>query len=237
TLGTSAISIGAVQSSLAGDKSCGRVLGRLSARWPRTQIYNNSAAAEAVRDSGGLFVPWRISVVRNGVDLKQFRKFPLPNKSRVRILGVGSLFEVKRWDRLLKAALDLKTMDLDFEVEIAGGGPLRDSLQQLAQDLGVTDLVKFTGHTDDVPSLLAGSTFLVHTSDIEGCPNVVLEAMACARAVVATNVGDIPGVVDNGRTGFIVGCDDHTQLVECLATLIVNRDLCHKMGEAGRNKA
>jgi len=237
TLGTSALAIGAVRSSLECEKSCGLMLGILSARWPRTQIYNNLAAAQTARNHGGLFVPRRISVVRNGIDLKQFQKFPLTSNGRARILGIGSLFELKRWDRLLKAALDLKTMGLDFEVEIVGGGPLRDSLQQLAQDLGVMDVVKFTGHADDVPSLLASSTFLVHTSDIEGCPNVVMEAMACARAVVATNVGDIPLIVDNGKTGFIVGCADHAQLVECLATLIANRDLCNKMGEAGRTKA
>ena len=65
-------------------------------------------------------------------------------------------------------------------------------LTQQAQALGVADCVEFMGHRDDIPDLLAHATFLVHTSDSEGCPNVVMEAMACGRAVVATDVGDTP---------------------------------------------
>ena len=110
-------------------------------------------------------------------------------------------------------------------------------MEQQARDLGIADRVKFRGHTDNVQNLLADSTFLAHTSDIEGCPNVVMEAMACGRAVVATNVGDIPFLIEEGRTGFIVDCRDDSKLVDRLATLISNRKLCDDMGQAGRVKA
>jgi glycosyltransferase involved in cell wall biosynthesis len=80
---------------------------------------------------------------------------------------------------------------------------------------------------------MATSTFLAHTSDVEGCPNVVMEAMACERAVVAMAAGDIPSLVEDGKTGFVVPRGDDAQFVERLVTLIINRELCRQMGEAG----
>jgi glycosyltransferase involved in cell wall biosynthesis len=122
-------------------------------------------------------------------------------------------------------------------VRIVGAGPLRESLQQQAQAFSVADCVEFMGHRDDIPDLLAHATFLVHTSDSEGCPNVVMEAMACGRAVVATGVGDTPSIVEHQKTGFVVPCGDDAALVERMAMLITDRELCRRMGEVGRLKA
>jgi glycosyltransferase involved in cell wall biosynthesis len=238
TLGMKTIAVGTVRSNFTNDKkSCGFLLGSLSARWPHTQIYNNFAGAEKARQSQSLFAPRRVFVVRNGLDLEQFRRVPLSPNGQVRIVGVGSLLQIKRWDRLLTAALNLKKKGLDFVVEIAGGGPLRESLEQQARDLGVADRVRLIGHTDDIPGLIASSTLLAHTSDIEGCPNVVMEAMACGRAVVATDAGDIPSLVEDGKAGFVVRRGDEEALADRMAKLITDHDLCRRMGEAGRATA
>jgi glycosyltransferase involved in cell wall biosynthesis len=237
-LGTKAIPIGSLRSDLTFDqKGSGPLLGRLSARWPREQICNSFMAAKTARRAHSPFASRYLSVVRNGVDLQSFAKAPLPILGPVRIVGVGSLIPVKRWDRFLRVALNLKKRDIDFLMQIAGGGPLRESLERQARDLEMTDRVKFIGHADDIPGLMAMSTFLAHTSDVEGCPNVVMEAMACGRAVVAMAAGDIPSLVENGKTGFVVPRGDDAQFVERLATLITNRELCRQMGEAGRVKA
>ncbi len=237
-LGTKAVAIGALRSDfLEAVRENGRWLGRLSARWPRTQIFNSFAAAEIARRSKSPFTPGQLYVVRNGIDLQHFRAIPLSTTGQACILGVGSLLPVKRWDRLFEAALSLKRRGFDFLVRLVGDGPLRASLTQQAQALGVADCVEFMGHRDHIPGLLAHATFLVHTSDSEGCPNVVMEAMACGRAVVATDVGDTPAVVDHQQTGFVVRRGDDAALVEHIATLIADRELCRRMGEAGRLKA
>jgi len=176
-------------------------------------------------------------VVRNGLDLRRFCMAPLPTAGRIRILGVGSLLPVKRWDRLLSAAVELKRRGFNCLVQIAGDGPLRGSLEHQAQELDVTGHVEFVGHSNNIPELLANATFLVHSSESEGCPNVVMEAMACGRAVVATDVGDVPDLVEDGKTGFVVRCRDDAMLVERMVKLITDRDLCRRMGEAGRAKA
>jgi glycosyltransferase involved in cell wall biosynthesis len=237
-LGTQTIAVGAVRSDLRNDRrACGFVLGRLSARWPAAQIYNNSSSMEKAQRLHSFFAPERIFIVRNGLDLTQFPNVPISKNGQIRILGVGSLLQIKRWDRLLTATKLLKGEGLDFLVQIAGAGPLRDSLEKQAQALEISEQVRFSGHEENIPGLLAASTLLAHTSDVEGCPNVVMEAMACGRPVVATDAGDTRYLIDEGQTGFVVRRGDDAQLVERLATLIRNRDLCRLMGEAGRIKA
>jgi len=114
---------------------------------------------------------------------------------------------------------------------------LRELLEQQARELGVTDCVAFLGYTDNVADVLAHARFLVHTSDSEGCPNAVMEAMACGRAVVATDVGDVPSLVEDDKTGFVVPREDEATLLARMVTLLTNPDLCRRMGEAGRAKA
>ena len=163
--GTNSIAIGSLRSDFVYDrKVSGFLLSRLSSRWPSMQIYNNQTAAERDRAVGGLFVPRQIFVVRNGVDLHLFRKVPLSMNGRVHISGVGTLLHVKRWDRLLRAASNLKKRGLDFQVEICGAGPLRERLEQEAETLGVMDRVAFIDHTDDVIEVLARSPLALAVS-------------------------------------------------------------------------
>jgi glycosyltransferase involved in cell wall biosynthesis len=236
--GTRAIAVGSVRGDFTLDKKeSGPLLGRLSARWPRGQICNSSSAAETCRLSRSFFVPKQSSVVRNGLDLEQFRSAPPVVGRRIRIVGVGSLLPVKRWDRLLRAAVALKRTGVDCLIQIAGDGRLRGLLEQQARELGITDCLEFIGYTENIPCLLANATFLAHTSDSEGRPNVVMEAMACGRAVVATDAGDIPSLVADGKTGFVVPRGDEATLLARMVTLITDHDLCRRMGEAGRAKA
>jgi glycosyltransferase involved in cell wall biosynthesis len=236
--GTKVIAIGSVRSDfLPAKKGCGILLGKLSARWPRSQIFNSFAAAESARCTSAFFSPGQLFVVRNGVNLQAYRMSLLPREGRVCIVGVGSLFPVKRWDRLLLAGLELKKRGYDALIRIAGDGPLRSWLQQQARDLGLEDLIKFIGEVDDIPKFVSNASFLVHTSDSEGCPNVIMEAQACGRAVVAMDAGDISKLVEDGRTGFVVQPGDDDTLVERMSRLIADQDLCRAMGEAGRSKA
>src|SRR5262249_53479993 len=157
-----------------------------NARWPRAQTFNSWAAVQSTYNRKNLFLPKQCLVVRNGLDLDSFRYVALPSVRKIHILGIGSLFEVKRWDRLILAAHALKEERFDFVVRVVGDGPLRGSLKRQVQGLGLTEYVEFVGHVDDIPRMLAQSAFLVHTSDKEGCPNAIMEAMGCGRAVVAT---------------------------------------------------
>ena len=236
--GTQSVAFGSIRCDFTSEvKDTGPLLGRLSARWPRDQISNSSLAAETVRRWQSPFVPRRLFVVRNGLDLEQFRSAPLTARGKIRIVGVGSLEPRKRWERLLRAARELQRREYDFAVQIVGDGPLHGSLKHQAHSLGVADRVEFIGYSENIPSLLTNATFLVHTSDSEGSPNVVMEAMASGRAVVATDAGDVPTLVEDGKTGFVVPRGDEATLLARMVTLMTDYDLCRRMGEAGRAKA
>jgi glycosyltransferase involved in cell wall biosynthesis len=97
--------------------------------------------------------------------------------------------------------------------------------------------VALLGHSDDIPKLLAESSCLAHTADIEGCPNAVIEAMASTRAVVSTAVGDVPDLVENDVSGFVVPREDEVLFAERLGQLLSDRALCQRMGENARQRA
>jgi len=153
------------------------------------------------------------------------------------VLGVGYLLPVKRWDLLLCAAEELKRNGCDCRVRIAGDGPLEEALQDQIRELGLADRVELKGHVDDIPGLLANSAFLVHTAESEGCPNAVMEAMACGRAVIAAEVGDVPRLVEDGRTGYVIPQGNPSLLAKRMMQLITDQRLCRRMGEEGRIKA
>jgi glycosyltransferase involved in cell wall biosynthesis len=120
------------------------------------------------------------------------------------------------------------------KVRIAGDGPERERLERQAYDLGISEYVEFLGVTVDVPGLLEKSRFLVHASDTEGCPNAVMEAMACGRPVVATDAGDVSLLVEDGKTGFVVRRGDEETFGQRVIQLMLDEELCHRMGVAAR---
>jgi len=232
------VAVGSVRSDFLWAKTeTGPCLGRLSAYYPRHQIFNSYSAAQTVSAMRSPFVPRHFFVVRNSIDFEHFHDLPLQTNGPACILGVGYLLPIKRWERLLLAAQALKLQGLNCLIRIAGDGPLRNDLEDKSRALGLAPSVTFLGHIDKIHDLLAEATFLVHTADSEGCPNAVMEAMACGRAVVATDAGDIPMLVENGKSGFVVGHHDKAALVERMATLISDRELCRSMGQLARAKA
>ena len=231
-----AIPIGSVRSNFILDRQkTGKVFGRLCGRWPSAQIFNSVTAEQNARQTTTLFRSRRMYVIKNGVDLDRFS--PRSHPEGGYILAVGSMYPVKRWDRLIRAATLLASKGLCPEVVHAGSGPLQQELEAMARNLHVEHLFRFLGARHDIPNLLADAAFLVHTAENEGCPNVIMEAMACGRAVVATDSGDVPHMIDDGKTGFVVPRGDEAALTSRMATLLEDRELCRRMGEAGRMKA
>ncbi len=237
--GTNAVPIGSLRCDFAAIKKAGGPFrGALNARWPVCHISNSSAGVAAARRDNSFFTPRHYSVVRNGLDLDCFRVADDTSKTRAYVAGVGSLLPVKRWDRVLCLAHTLKQAGMpDIRFRIAGDGPLRSSLEQQVRDLGLCANVEFIGATHDVPAFLAGARFLVHTSESEGCPNAVMEAMASGIPVVAMEAGDIACLVEDGRTGFVVPQKDEEALAERSRLLWADPARCRRMGQIARAKA
>lgn len=149
----------------------------------------------------------KITVLRNGVDLQQFRPTS-PEIAQTEwgvtqkvLISVGHLIERKRHDLTIEA---LKFLP-DWTLVLVGDGPERPRLQALASQLGLDDRIIFSGQKPhaDLSNFYSGADISVLASSREGWANVLLEAMACGTPVVASNIPGNPEVVTNLAAGLI----------------------------------
>ena len=152
------------------------------------------------------------------------------------MLFVGRLVEHKNLPRLLDAFARLAPGRPALRLLLVGSGPLGASLMARIRQLGLSGQVLMLGERDDVPALMAAADIVVAPSLREGLSNVVLEAMALGRPVVATRVGGTPEAIDDGEHGLLVDPLDTDALATALARLIDDASLRRRLGEAARNK-
>jgi len=183
----------------------------------------------------------KIIVIPNGIDVRAFDRVSTRQQARATLrlpsdsmlVGtVARLNPVKRLDVLLQAMASLDNAC----VVIVGDGVERARLETLSNELGLAERVHFAGQQDDVRPWLAALDVFALTSDWEGMPNAVLEAMATGLPVVATAVGGTPEVVVDGETGLLVPPRDPNALAQAITCLLREPDLRRKMGRAGRER-
>jgi glycosyltransferase involved in cell wall biosynthesis/ribosomal protein S18 acetylase RimI-like enzyme len=179
----------------------------------------------------------------NGVDINEVRSkarrdikraekdFP-PGKLRIAL--VSRLEPVKRISDFLTGCATLAQEETEVSAVIAGYGPLECSLEQKLCELGLADNVRLLGWTPHVLSILALSDIVVLTSEKEGIPRSLIEAMTLGKPVVATDVLGTQELVVNNRTGFLVPLGDPRALVDKIKLLAKNAELRSRFGEAGR---
>jgi glycosyltransferase involved in cell wall biosynthesis len=174
----------------------------------------------------------QVCMIPNAVDLQRFAP-ARPPRIPPRVVFVGRLVPVKGLPVLLQAWKSVVARTT-ARLVIAGDGPQRTELQQLAAALGLADSVDFLGNVSDVPSVLAGASLYVQPSFQEGMPNSVLEAMACGLPVVATRVSGNVDLVADGDSGLLVPPGDAQALAEALALLLDAPERTHAMGLRAR---
>jgi glycosyltransferase involved in cell wall biosynthesis len=187
----------------------------------------------------------RLHVVPNGIDLDRFGPDPEARRGFRRELGipddafvvgtVGRLWPEKGHAYLIRSLAPV--LGEKFQLVIAGEGPERENLARQVAELGRPGTVHLTGNRRDVPRLYAALDVFALTSKSEGLPLVLPEAMAAALPVVATRVGGIPQVVDEGETGFMVAYGDEEALRQRLVALDADRRLARQCGEMGRERS
>lgn len=191
------------------------------------------------------FPPERIIVFPNGVAPQ--RSTPEQERELRRELGlgtddlllgtVGRCVEAKNFPVLLEAIRILKATH-SFQFLLVGDGPDAERLRRLSRDLDIDDRVHFLGFRSDVPVCLGLLDGYVISSIREGLPVSLLEAMDCALPVVATNVGGIPEVVVDGKSGYLVQSPDAEALAEGMSKLLsLSREARSALGKEGRRIA
>lgn len=152
----------------------------------------------------------------------------------VRLIMVARLQPQKDHPTLFRALSGLQ--DRNWTLELVGDGPDRESLQNLARDLGLTDRVIFSGQRLDVPQRLKEADVFVLATRWEGFPRSILEAMRAGLPVVATDVGGCRESVVDGETGFLVPKEDPLELRDRIRILIDSPELRTRMGQKGRKR-
>ena len=187
-----------------------------------------------------------IQVIYMGVDLE---KFVSNDEDRVHIraalgilpeelvlLFVGGLHEAKGILELIEAFVQLCTQFRNLHLVFVGDGPARGELKRRISEVRLESRVHLVGQKphEEIPHWLSASDIFVLPSHWEGLPNVVVEAMACKRPVVATCVGGIPEAVEDGEGGILIDKSNVEALVKAIALLLDDEAKRESMGAAGR---
>ena len=185
--------------------------------------------------------PSKVIVIPNGVDVECYRPRPRVAREALglrpwgRLIGhVARLEAEKDQASLLQAFRTVVDTCPDARLLIVGDGSRRSELQGLAGTLGIAERVDFLGPRKDVEDLLPHLNVFVLSSLNEGLPLAILEAMACARPVVATAIGEIPRVVRDGVTGLTVPPGDSAALARAITVVLERPESAATMGRAAR---
>jgi glycosyltransferase involved in cell wall biosynthesis len=202
---------------------------------------NNRANLSYLADMAGGETA-KIHLIYNGIGIKDPLLAPVPMTAPVQIKALGRFVRTKGFDVLLHAAQILASRGVDFHLTLAGSGPRGVLWKALATRLGLGSRVSFPGFVpyNQVSRLLAGTDIFVmpcvvhSSSDRDGIPNVIMEALLHRLPVVASDVAGISEVVRDGETGVLVPQKDPAALAAAIQTLAADRQAALDLAEKGR---
>jgi len=219
-------------------------------RWLARRTHRLVAVSERVRReilALGIGTADRFAVIPLGLDLQRFVECD-PSRGALRAeLGLGRtvplvgivarLVPIKRHDIFLDAVAEVARQHPASRFLIVGDGECRGILESRVDALGLQDRVSFLGWRRDLERIYADLDVAVLTSDNEGSPVSLIEAMASGVAVVGPSVGGVPDVIDAGTTGILVPAGDAAAFADAIATLLTDPERRRKMGAAARERA
>jgi glycosyltransferase involved in cell wall biosynthesis len=205
----------------------------------------NSRLAAAALQRRKVVHARKLRVIPNGLDLthydwnacrrEQARQESGCAQGSFLWLAAGRLEEQKDYPTLLTAFERVARERPEAELRIAGHGSLQGSLEEAARRSGLQDRIRFLGARGDIPDLLAAADALVLSSAWEGLPNIVMEAMAAGKPVVATEVGGVSELVADGVSGLLLPPGNPAALSEAMLALMdLPAESRRGMGQAGR---
>jgi glycosyltransferase involved in cell wall biosynthesis len=178
-----------------------------------------------------------IRMVRNGIDLQPFDGVEpsLRGDSDRPIVGlIGRLAWEKGVDIFLAAAAKVLVNFPEARFVVVGEGPDREKLDRTIAELGIGRSVDMLGRQDDMPAVYASLDIMVSSSRQEGLPMAILEGMASSLPLVATAVGEVPTVVQDGKTGVIVPPENVDAVANGMLELLRDAEKRKRFGAAGR---
>ena len=188
--------------------------------------------------------PQKAYTIHYGIDLKKFqnnvddsRRKDLGIEKTEKIVGVvARLTHQKGHVFLIEAVPQIIDRFPNVKFVLVGNGPLKELLETKVAEMGVSSNFIFLGFRSDIKELLSIFDIFVLPSLYEGLPNCVLEAMACSKPVIATEVDGTPELVVDGVTGLLVPPRDSNSLANAISYLLKNENVALDMGKKGRER-
>ncbi len=202
-------------------------------------IITNSRTIQETYASYGWFNRGFVKVIYNGLDIpEQVTPFDFSSRfsGKKIIYSAGRLSEQKGFKYLIEAAQILHEKRDDLVFCVSGEGKLASSLKSQADTAGLHNCFVFEGFTPDIFPYLKGCDLFVLASLFEGMPNVVMEAMAIGKPVIATDVNGARELIQDGNTGLIVPPADPTALAEAISLLIDSPEKLKSFGAVGKER-
>lgn len=180
----------------------------------------------------------KIKMIENGIDknfLKISRNFEIPS-NKYHLLTICSLINRKGVDQIIQA-LSMLNLQTEVEMVVGGSGPEKDRLRELVDKLQLNDSISFVGEVSpgNVSNLMADADLFILASHSEGRPNVILEAMASALPIVATDIEGNNELIVNTETGLLFRDGDIEELASKIKMLLNDKDQREKLGLNARN--
>lgn len=212
------------------------LIDRLTSKWADKMIVVSKAIKNTLVAREKIS-PKKIEVIYNGIDLNNFRVKNKREKDSIPKVGiVGRLHPDKGHCYFLKAAAQTIKKKPKIEFLIVGHGPLRKKLEDLSNELALSDKVVFAGGRRDISQIMSSLDILVLSSLEEGLGNVLLEALACGRPVVATSVGGVEEIIQDRVHGLLVPPKDPEALAQAILWMLKNEREAQEMAKRGKEK-
>jgi len=180
-------------------------------------------------------------VIYNGISTMRFipkvERKNIKEEEDVVLLHIGRFAPQKNHLLLIEAFAQVVKEFPTMRLWLVGDGSLRPEIERVVKEKGLEEKVLLLGIRDDVPKLLEDSDIFALPSDWEGVPLTILEAMAAGKPVIATAVGGVPELIEDGVTGILVPPRNHEALTKGILCLAKDSALRKRMGEAGQKRA
>lgn len=184
------------------------------------------------------FTPQKIISIPTGVDLEIFNPKKVVSRKNSKEFTVGTIGVLRSWkghSYLLEAVPLIVKKIPDIKFYIVGEGPQRENLLRQIKESNLEKWVVMTGHRDDIPQIMASLDVVIHPSYAnEGIPQVILQALAMKKPVIASNIDCINEVITHNKTGILIKPKSVDDIVESILNLYSNEKLRFTLAENGR---
>lgn len=198
----------------------------------RSMLYKRAEGIVVQTETNSSSYCGDVEVIYNPVSIPMDKLgIALSSEKKKCFVSVGRLIPQKNQELMIRAFAEFYKEHPDYELVIFGEGELRDSLEQLALKLGLGNSLRMPGNSSDVAGSISNATAFLLSSDYEGMPNALLEAMCVGLPCVSTKVSGAADLIISGTNGILIDLRSEEQMVKAMCRLAEDAKLCERMGK------